>query len=343
MPMMNNSPSLREYDFIEHEGNIYRVLGNIHPPDYYVVSIRYHFDSQERRYKKVKKYGTMMQDPQVLTLYGSILKDIPWYDIKAGVYLPQAKDKVFFPDNFYSELKSRSNIDKITRKCKEFGNYLENKVGIPEDSIGVTGSILLNLHTKSSDIDIIIYGQENCHKMIDHLKNNEKITSSQYKITSWEKSSMARAFYTRIENQSSTTTEDLKARLMYSLLEKGGAKIDIHYIKSKNPSDYVHSPKILNSSKFLEFDSMVIDTRDSIHFPGSIEITEMKILSEESKYTGGFKLLFFDKSFHFLKKGDRIHFKGRFFEISPSKEFFNGIDSFFLARELIKCTVSGGG
>jgi predicted nucleotidyltransferase len=52
-----------------------------------------------------------------------------------------------------------------------FLELLKKQAGIRWANMGISGSLLVKLHTQSSDIDPIVYGSENCRKVYEALKS----------------------------------------------------------------------------------------------------------------------------------------------------------------------------
>jgi len=80
--------------------------------------------------------------------------------------------KVYVPKyclHFLTKIKNKDSLQKVTL---DFISLLSNESGIPTEDFGVHGSVALNMHTPTSDIDIVVYGSRNFRKLektIDRL------------------------------------------------------------------------------------------------------------------------------------------------------------------------------
>jgi len=80
--------------------------------------------------------------------------------------------KVYVPREclrFLTKLKTKDSLQKTTL---DFINLLSGESGIAMEDFGVHGSVALNMHTPTSDIDIVVYGSQNFRKLektIDRL------------------------------------------------------------------------------------------------------------------------------------------------------------------------------
>jgi hypothetical protein len=79
---------------------------------------------------------------------------------------------VYDPCFKLEELRTRENLDEVEKNALNFAEILRDRAGIPKRCLGISGSILLGLHTPQSDIDVIAYGADNCwtvHKALERM------------------------------------------------------------------------------------------------------------------------------------------------------------------------------
>lgn len=165
---MNAAQSAIESYYVESsDGLLFAVKGLIHPPHRLVAYLRYapdpngdrvrgtlryrrlyHFEKQEEFLRD--RYPTYLSfDP----VFGEEIQNVP-YERVAWIYDPCLK---------LAELRHQRGLDELQEKGVEFTNLLQERAKVPGRNIGVSGSVLVDLHTPSSDIDIVIYGSEYCH------------------------------------------------------------------------------------------------------------------------------------------------------------------------------------
>jgi hypothetical protein len=164
----------REGDFIEaFDGNIFDVKGFVHPPGRIIAFIRYTPDVSgarrrgETRYRKVyalrERYSLLKKKfPQYLVfdpVFDQWLCEVP-VDAVMHHYEPSA---------CLSQLRRREGRDELGRQAFELAELLHKESGVSWDSMGISGSLLVGLHTRNSDLDIIVYGSKNCLKVYNTL------------------------------------------------------------------------------------------------------------------------------------------------------------------------------
>ncbi|NWG10891.1 hypothetical protein HXY33_03955 [Candidatus Bathyarchaeota archaeon] len=165
----------REGDLIETtEGLIFDVKGLVHPPKKTIAFIRYFPNERGKRkrkkrvYEKIyslsKRYEWLKQHfPQYLVYdpyFDEVLCEVP--DVAVKVY--------YKPVEKAASLRKAKNLGELEDKALEMATLLKNSANISWNDIGISGSILVDLLTTASDIDLIIYGTKNCSKVYSALK-----------------------------------------------------------------------------------------------------------------------------------------------------------------------------
>jgi len=165
----------REGDFIDtHEGLIFDVKGLVHPPDRLIAYLRYLADpSGDRRRGNrtyIKVYPLSDREKIIKSRYPQYLA----YDPVFGDHLQEVPHesvrKLYQPAKKVSELLKRHCLDRVQMQALEFVQSLHDESSVRLGKIGLSGSILVDLHTESSDIDVVVYGRENCLSAYETLK-----------------------------------------------------------------------------------------------------------------------------------------------------------------------------
>jgi predicted nucleotidyltransferase len=176
----------REGDLIETAQDlIFDVKGLVHPLKYVIAFVRYfpHKEGERRRrneaYSKVyslsRRYTLLKERfPQYLVydpVFDETLCEVPVGDVK----------KRYDPVAGLQELQKSKTPDELESKALFLAEQLKEKARIPWKAIGISGSILVGLHTPSSDVDLVVYGSENCRKAYSALMEFLKEANSLFK------------------------------------------------------------------------------------------------------------------------------------------------------------------
>jgi len=165
----------REGDLIESfDGNIFDVKGLVHPPDKIIAFIRFTPDPNGDRRRDNTRY---MKTYPLQERYALLRQKFPQYLVFDPVFnqwlceVPNEMVKKHYePSAYLGELLRRSDLDELGKQTIDLAQLLREKAGVKWSALGVSGSLLVGLHTVKSDIDLVVYGSQNCRKVYDALK-----------------------------------------------------------------------------------------------------------------------------------------------------------------------------
>ncbi len=165
----------REGDILRDlNGIMFDVKGSVHPLSRVIAFPRFIPNSCGNRtqgevtYRKIYSISERFKFleekfPQYViydTIFDEVLCEVPTENVK-HLYRPVGRLK---------ELRRARESDELEKDALEFLDLLKSYVNVPWSKMGISGSLLVKLHTPSSDIDPIIYGSENCRRVYEALK-----------------------------------------------------------------------------------------------------------------------------------------------------------------------------
>ena len=164
----------REGDFIEDlNGIIFDVKGLVHPPNRVVAFPRFIPDVGGNRKRGNVVYSKVYA---LSARYALLEKRFPHYLIQDDLFGERLCEvridcikQHYRPTERLQKLRNSSQLDPLEQHAIEFVSFLKDSANIPWTALGVSGSILIKLHTPNSDIDPIVYGSENCYKLYSAL------------------------------------------------------------------------------------------------------------------------------------------------------------------------------
>jgi predicted nucleotidyltransferase len=173
--------TLREAKFLEgdliliKEGSIFDVKGLIHPLNKVVAFPRFipdpSGDREYRGYKYRKIYNISVR-------FEFIEQNFPQFMVYDAIFdeklceVPLERVKHHYkPTNCLRELRYCTRLGDLEKDAFSFVELLRGCRNMTWSTIGISGSLLVKLHTPDSDIDPIIYGSGNCRKVYEALKS----------------------------------------------------------------------------------------------------------------------------------------------------------------------------
>jgi predicted nucleotidyltransferase len=279
---LKNSINAREGDFIETIDNlIFDVKGLVHPPDRVFAYVRYIEDpngDRERNGKKYKKiYSLNERDsflrknyPQYLYFdpyLNRIIESVPLINISKH-YKPIERLKEMY--------KKFPVLDKIEKEAMEMVLLLIEEANISLNNIGISGSILVNLYNNFSDIDLIIYGKENCLKIYKTL--NEVIGKNIF-IKRYSIEDLKKLYDFRVKDTNISFEDFLKVEKRKVFQGKfKNRDYFIRFIKEFEENNEKYGDKTFIPMGYTCIKAKVIDDSDSIFTPCCYIIDEVKYM-----------------------------------------------------------------
>ncbi|UCC58692.1 MAG: hypothetical protein JSW14_01890 [Candidatus Bathyarchaeum sp.] len=272
----------REGDLIENlDGCIFDVKGLIHPQNRIVAFIRYVPDREGKRerdgtrYRKFyalsKRYSLLNQNyPQYLVndpIFNTLLCEVPHQDVKHH----------YQPAQGLENLRNRDNLDDTETTALRFMKLLKEKSGIPWSKLGISGSILVRLHTPSSDIDPIVYGSETSYRVHSALKRMLKDNNSPFKPYNIDG---LRELFDFRSKDTVTSFEDF-VRTDSRKVSHGkfmGRDFFVRFVKNWNELSEQYGTIIYKPKGRARIKATVIDDSEAIFTPCSYKLANVEIL-----------------------------------------------------------------
>ncbi|MEM0217859.1 MAG: hypothetical protein QXP47_03090 [Candidatus Nezhaarchaeales archaeon] len=170
--------SFRDRDYVETvEGLFFTVIGNVHPTSHVIAYLKYVPSPEgkwgrEKRFKRALPYYTV---PMLLDTISYLKQHYPHYVTffdELGIEMsaiPLSKLlKHYCPERRLQEMfeKPKDNLEAI---AIDLAQVIADEAGISINDLGITGSLLIDIHQPFSDIDLIVYGRDGAMKVKEAL------------------------------------------------------------------------------------------------------------------------------------------------------------------------------
>jgi hypothetical protein len=174
-------------------------------------------------------------------------------------------------------LRRKSFLDKVETDALEFAKLLKKNTSVPWSKLGTSGSLLVELHTSSSDVDLVIYGSKNCHKVHRALKSlmqHEDSPVKPYKPEELKRLFDFRSKDTHVSFEDFLRTESRK--VLQGMFKR--RDFFIRCVKDWNEISEEYGMVRYKSVGYAKIKATVIDDSEMIFTPCSYKIADVKVL-----------------------------------------------------------------
>lgn len=173
---MEFSRPVFESGYLEtEEGLFFAVKGFVHPPDRFLACLRYVPDPRgDRRRQKVlyrRLYHFAEQEHFLQAYYPQYLAFEPTIHATLQSVPRQSVSQFYDPRIRLQELSQGLDHDPVEKDAVAFADLLQKESGVSPSSLGISGSLLVGLHTFQSDLDFTVHGAHNCQAVRQTLKS----------------------------------------------------------------------------------------------------------------------------------------------------------------------------
>ncbi len=318
----------REGDLIETvEGLIFDVKGFVHPPDRIVAYLRYmespHGDRRRGHKAYVKVYSLNEREEVLRRRYPEYL----YYDPVFGDYMQgvpnERVSRIYIPSKRVSELFEKSRLDPVEMDAVGFIQILQDLSDVDLEDMGISGSILVGLYTEKSDIDVIVYGKENCLSV--HAALEEAMEKRDGPILKYDLKDLRKLYEFRSKDTWMPLEEFIRMeRRKFTQGKYRGRDFFIRFLLDWDEVDERYGDRIYIPSGYARIKARVVDASNSIFTPCKYLIDDIEILegtkAQLLKEIVSFRGRFCEQA----KKGERVIAQGKVEKVveKDGTEFF---------------------
>jgi predicted nucleotidyltransferase len=160
------------------EGLFFVVKGLLHPPGRILSVLRYVPHPQGDRIIGGRHYQRLYHFSEQFQFLEACYPQYLAYDQASELVqqsVPVASiEHVYDPRTWLKTISATPSRNALQEDALAFCDLLAHAAGVPRDHLGVSGSLLIGLHTSHSDLDITVHGECSCravHKTLQALLN----------------------------------------------------------------------------------------------------------------------------------------------------------------------------
>jgi len=150
-------------------GLIFTVKGVVHPPDRVVAYLRYVPDPRgervrgRERYRRV--YSVAEQEEALRALGLSYRVDDPALGVPVDAVPWEDVARLYDPRERLQRLRAAGPDGPLAADALALAELMRHAAGVAPTALGLTGSLLFDLHASTSDIDLVVYGEGECRRV----------------------------------------------------------------------------------------------------------------------------------------------------------------------------------
>ena len=296
------------------DGLLFAVKGLVHPPEAVVAYLRYAPDSDgERkrdgvRYRRLYKFEE--QEELLRKEYPSYLFDDPVFGERLQGVPKERIRLIYDPCLKLAELRRQEGLDELEEKAVEFADLLVGRAGVPESSIGISGSILVGLHTPRSDVDAVVYGSEHCRAIHGALRG--LLDESRGEVRRLNGNEM-RELYASRSQDTPMSFEDFTWLEERKVIQGRfrGCEYFIRFVKDPAEVGESYSDRRYTSLGQATIEATVTDTNEAIFTPCTYSVQDVRLV--DGLEVGGLREIvsFRGRFCEQAKEGERVIAKGK--------------------------------
>jgi predicted nucleotidyltransferase len=280
---------MREGDLLKTKDNIiFDVKGLIHPQNRAVAFPRFVPSSSGNRNNGAVTYEKIYSIP---TRFKFLEKNLPHYIVYDPIFdeslceVPLEDIKQHYkPIDRLKELRYSKELDTLEADALRFTELLRRYSNTSWSKIGVSGSLLVKLHTQSSDIDLIFYGSKNCHKIhetLDFLTQDSESEVKAYTSEEMQKLFEFRVKDTKMSFKDFVRTESRK--VLQGKFKRGD--YFMRFVKDSNEIREKYGAIQYRNVGYARIKAEIEDSSEAIFTPCSYKLKNVKILNGTSMYS----------------------------------------------------------
>jgi predicted nucleotidyltransferase len=286
--MRKSRRKFRDHDFLRTtEGFLFCVVGPFHPPNRVISYVKYVPSKLGKWGRGKRRFRRTMQAYTISSLlntfnrlekrYPHYLFYSPFYNILMTAVPLEYIARHYKPEEKLARIFQISRLDGLQKKLKRFVSLVSKKSGVPLESFGVTGSILLHIHQPFSDLDVTVYGLKNS------LAVKKALTDA---YSSW-KSAIQRfedkAFkgWCRSKVRSFPLTFDETRQIYQRRWNIGvfeGTRFSVHPVKLEEELTQKYADKIYEPVDPIVMSGVVEENAESMFLPSVYLVKDLKII-----------------------------------------------------------------
>jgi len=272
----------REGDIIETTDKIlFDVKGLAHPPDRIIAFPRFVPDLKADRKRGQVRYRKIYA---LSDRYALLKKSFPNYLVYDPVFdehlceVPlDAVRRHYRPVDHLHKLRRSHQVDELEKQAIQLMERLKEASNVSWSHLGLSGSLLVKLHTPTSDVDPVVYGSKSCCRVYSALKSLLKKGISP--LRSYRPNELEKLFDFRSKD-TCTSFEDFVRTESRKVLQGMFMERDyfVRFVKGWNEVEEEYGTIRYKSLGYAKIEAEVVDDSQMIFTPCCYGVDNVKVV-----------------------------------------------------------------
>ncbi len=272
----------REGDLIKTKANVvFDVKGLVHPSNKIIAFPRFIPSPDGTRRGKEGTYGKVYSLSERFQYLKQNHPDLIVFDPVFGETLCEVPiDQIaqhMQPVETLASLRTKSHLSPLEAKALALATKLKEKAVIPWSSIGISGSIMAELTTQTSDIDPLVYGEVNSRKAYRALQQLLKEGDSGFKPYTKEEMQALYNFRFKDTHMSFEDFAKVEGRKAFQGMFQ---KTDyfVRFVKDWDEVDEQYGDLEYKNSGYVKIKAKIADSTDSLFTPCTYRLKDVEVI-----------------------------------------------------------------
>jgi predicted nucleotidyltransferase len=309
----------KDKDFVETmEGLFFCVVGYLHPPEAYTAYLKYRPEPGGRWQRGGTQYHRMMKaysagevgatSVWLRDQYPDYVKHCPVRNIELPLIPRSRVIRYYMPEVRLVEILAGPR-DSLEQKTAKLVERFADVSGVPVSRFGVTGSILLDIHSPAfSDIDLVVFGADSARRIRETVQSaydrRQLELHTAKEVAAWRQR----------QQEILGIPSHYAARLVWPNWQR--ARIDktpysLHPIRTDDEILETYGAQTYTALDVIEISATIVDDRESLFVPASYGVRDVTVHEGASDAPEISEVVSFEGIFAgCVKKGDSVRVRG---------------------------------
>jgi len=289
----------REGDFVEtRDGLIFDVKGLIHPPGRVIAYVRYVPDVAGERERLGQRYGKIYSLPDREAYLSENHPNYIFHDPVFNERLqgPPAQEIAvhYDPRVKLRGLRNTGAFDETHKASLELAATIKETASLSYSNLGISGSVLVDLYSPNSDLDIMVYGRKAAEAAFHSLRDQVKPGGL---LQPYGRDDLRRLYEFRSKDTSVRFEDFLETESRKVMQGKfRGRDYFLRFVKDWSELNEAYGDRQFQPLGSTWIKAMILDAREAIFTPCVYRVSTIEVLegprglevSEIASYRGRF-------------------------------------------------------